>query len=224
MRLNELSDNNKAYVRRRRSGRGIGSGRGKTCGRGMNGQKSRSGVALNGYEGGQMPIYRRLPKRGFSNKRFGSKLNIVSLGRLQTAIDSKRLDEKSVVNSEALIKAGIIRRELDGFRVLSDGELKVGLKIEGVGISGEALKKLEKAGGSFTSTVVEKEKPAKKEKKDKKTKVEVEASDDSDTDNTSGSSATDVTDSSATTSGDSASDEVKKNGSPKESESETEKE
>ena len=181
-----------------------------------------------------MPIYRRLPKRGFSNRQFGRKLNIVSLGRLQTAIDSKRLDEKGVVNSEALIKAGIIRRELDGFRVLSDGELKVGLKIEGVGISAEASKKLEKVGGSFTSTVVEKEKPPKKvrEKKDKKTKAEAEASDDSETDSSSVSSATDVTDSSATpsdmSSDDSASDEVdkevNKNGSPKESGSKTEKE
>ena len=220
MRLNELSDS-KAYTRRRRSGRGIGSGRGKTCGRGMNGQKSRSGVALNGYEGGQMPIYRRLPKRGFSNKQFGRKLNIVSLGRLQTAIDSKKLDSKSVVNSDALIKAGIIRRELDGFRVLSDGELKVGLNIEGVGISSSAREALEKVGGSFTSTVIEKEKPAKKVKEKKpKSKAKVEASDDSETTDSTDTDSTD-TDSSETTSDDSATD---KNGSPSDVDSETEKE
>jgi len=130
MKLNELSDNSGATKARKRVGRGIGSGTGKTSGRGVKGQKSRSGVAIKGFEGGQMPIYRRLPKRGFSNAMFTSKLNIVSLGRLQIAIDAKKLDAKKPITAEALVEAGVLRRAKDGVRILSDGEIKVKLKCE----------------------------------------------------------------------------------------------
>lgn len=152
MKLNELSDNEGARPSRMRVGRGIGSGKGKTGGRGVKGQKSRSGVSINGYEGGQMPIYRRLPKRGFKNI-FSKNFNVVSLERLQGAVDNGRLDAKASVDVAALIAAGIIRRPLDGFRVLADGELKAPLNIHGAGISRTALEKLEKAGGTFTAVV-----------------------------------------------------------------------
>ena len=123
MKLNDLRDNEGATHSKKRLGRGIGSGTGKTGGRGVKGQKARSGVAINGFEGGQMPIYRRLPKRGFNNI-FAKSFNTVSLGRIQTAIDAKKLDAKETVNVEALIKAGVIRRAKDGVRLLADGELK----------------------------------------------------------------------------------------------------
>ena len=151
MKLNEISDKEGANPSRKRVGRGIGSGMGKTAGRGVKGQKSRSGVAIKGYEGGQMPIYRRLPKRGFSNAKFAKNYNIVSLERLQTAVDAGRLDAKSVVGAEALIAAGVIRRRNDGVRILSDGDIKAKLKVSAAGISKTALEKLEKAGGSFTT-------------------------------------------------------------------------
>ncbi|MCP4315353.1 MAG: 50S ribosomal protein L15 [Hyphomicrobiales bacterium] len=147
MKLNELRDNDGATKSRKRIGRGIGSGKGKTGGRGVNGQKSRSGVAINGFEGGQMPIYRRLPKRGFNNI-FAKDFNVVSLGRLQTAVDAKKLDAKKVVDATALKAAGVIRREKDGVRVLSDGELKAKLKLEVAGASKTAIEKIEKAGGT----------------------------------------------------------------------------
>ena len=151
MDLNTLSDTEGATPLRKRVGRGIGSGRGKTGGRGVKGQKSRSGVAIKGYEGGQMPIYRRLPKRGFSNAQFANEYNVVSLGRIQAAVDAKKLDAKTEVNSEALIAAGVIRRAKDGFRVLADGDISAKVKIAAAGISKAALAKLEKAGGSFTA-------------------------------------------------------------------------
>lgn len=151
MKLNEISDKEGANPSRKRVGRGIGSGMGKTGGRGVKGQKSRSGVAIKGYEGGQMPIYRRLPKRGFSNAMFTKNYSIVSLERLQTAVDAGRLDPKAEVNAEALIAAGVIRRRNDGVRILSDGDIKAKLKVSAAGISKSALEKLEKAGGSFTT-------------------------------------------------------------------------
>lgn len=151
MKLNELSEKDGATKSRKRIGRGIGSGRGKTGGRGVKGQKSRSGVSINGYEGGQMPIYRRLPKRGFSNAKFAKNYNVVSLGRLQAAVDAKKLDAGKPVDAEALIAAGVIRRRKDGVRVLADGDISAKLKITGAGISKGALEKLEKAGGSFTA-------------------------------------------------------------------------
>lgn len=149
MKLNEIRDNLGANPSRRRVGRGIGSSKGKTGGRGVKGQKSRSGVAINGFEGGQMPIYRRLPKRGFSNKMFAKNYNVVSLGRIQLAIDEGRLDAKAPITTEALIGANVIRRKKDGFRVLSDGDIKTKVTIEAAGISAGALAKLEKAGSSI---------------------------------------------------------------------------
>src|SRR5688572_879037 len=115
MKLNDLRDNEGATHSKKRLGRGIGSGSGKTAGRGVKGQKARSGVAINGFEGGQMPLYRRLPKRGFNNI-FAKSFNIVSLRRIQAAVDAKKLDAKATVDAEALIKAGVIRRAKDGGR------------------------------------------------------------------------------------------------------------
>jgi large subunit ribosomal protein L15 len=147
MKLNEIKDNEGALKSRKRVGRGIGSGTGKTGGRGVKGQKARSGVAINGFEGGQMPIYRRLPKRGFNNI-FRADYVVVSLGRIQAAIDAKKLDGKKTVDAAALKAAGVIRREKDGVRVLADGELKAKLTIEVAGASKPAVEKIEKAGGS----------------------------------------------------------------------------
>jgi len=147
MKLNDLRDNEGANHSRKRLGRGIGSGKGKTGGRGVKGQKSRSGVAINGFEGGQMPLYRRLPKRGFNNI-FAKEFVTVSLARIQAAIDAKKLDAKETVNAEALVKAGVIRRAKDGVRILSDGELKAKIAFDVAGASKAALEKIEKAGGS----------------------------------------------------------------------------
>ena len=147
MKLNELKDNEGSSKNRKRLGRGIGSGSGKTGGRGVKGQKARSGVAINGFEGGQMPIYRRLPKRGFNNI-FRADYVVVSLGRIQAAIDAKKLDGKKTVDAAALKAAGVIRREKDGVRVLADGELKAKITLEVAGASKPAVEKIEKAGGS----------------------------------------------------------------------------
>ena len=148
MKLNDLRDKPGSVKARKRVGRGIGSGTGKTAGRGVKGQKSRSGVAINGFEGGQMPIYRRLPKRGFTNI-FAKSFNTVSLGRVQTAIDAGKLDAKAVVNLDTLKAAGVIRRAKDGVRILSDGELKAKVAFEVAGASKAAIEKIEKAGGSI---------------------------------------------------------------------------
>ncbi|MGY5777197.1 50S ribosomal protein L15 [Rhizobium sp. LEGMi135b] len=147
MKLNEIKDNEGSTHSRKRLGRGIGSGSGKTGGRGVKGQKSRSGVAINGFEGGQMPIYRRLPKRGFNNI-FAADYVVVSLARIQAAVDAGKLDAKSTVDAAALKAAGVIRRVKDGVRVLSDGELKAKLALEVAGASKSAVEKIEKAGGS----------------------------------------------------------------------------
>jgi large subunit ribosomal protein L15 len=148
MKLNEITDNEGATKNRKRVGRGIGSGSGKTGGRGVKGQKSRSGVAINGFEGGQMPIYRRLPKRGFNNI-FSSDFNVVSVGRIQSAIDAGKLDGKATIDVAALKAAGVIRRIKDGVRILADGELKAKLTLEVAGASRTAIEKVEKAGGSI---------------------------------------------------------------------------
>jgi large subunit ribosomal protein L15 len=149
MKLNEIKDNEGSTKNRKRVGRGIGSGSGKTGGRGVKGQKARSGVAINGFEGGQMPIYRRLPKRGFNNI-FKADFVVVSLERVQAAIDAGKLDAKSTVDAAALKAAGVIRRVKDGVRVLADGELKAKVKFEVAGASKPAVEKIEKAGGSVT--------------------------------------------------------------------------
>ncbi|WP_273723996.1 50S ribosomal protein L15 [Bartonella sp. AU18XJBT] len=146
MKLNELRDCEGATKNRKRVGRGIGSGTGKTGGRGVKGQKSRSGVSLNGFEGGQMPIYRRLPKRGFRNF-FAKTYNEVSLGRIQLAVDAGKLNIEKPVDIIALKEAGIIRREKDGVRLLSDGDLKAKITFHVSGASQSARVKIEKVGG-----------------------------------------------------------------------------
>ncbi|MCM5558423.1 50S ribosomal protein L15 [Pleomorphomonas sp. JP5] len=145
MKLNELKDNEGATKPRMRVGRGIGSGKGKTSGRGVKGQTSRSGVAIAGFEGGQMPLHRRLPKRGFKNI-FALDLNEISLTKVQAAVDAKKLDAKAPVTVEALVAAGLLRRTLDGVRVLG-GEIKTALTFEVAGASAPAVAAIEAAGG-----------------------------------------------------------------------------
>ena len=148
MKLNQISDRQGAHKKRVRIGRGIGSGVGKTGGRGGKGQTARSGVRIKGFEGGQMPIHRRLPKRGFRNTSFQLKLNEVNLGKVQTAIDAKLLDASATVDSAALVKAGLMRRAKDGVRLLGNGELKAKVNFEVFGASKSAVAAVEKAGGS----------------------------------------------------------------------------
>jgi len=149
MKLNELSDNAGARKARMRVGRGIGSGKGKTAGSGHKGQKARSGVAINGFEGGQMPIYRRLPKRGFTsiNKKDFEVLNI---GRLQKAIDAKKIDAKKPITVETLVETGVVGKVTDGVRLLAKGELKAKVDITVTGASKGAVEAVEKAGGKVT--------------------------------------------------------------------------
>ena len=149
MKLNEIRDNPGARKAAKRVGRGPGSGKGTTAGRGNKGQKSRSGVAIKGFEGGQMPIYRRLPKRGFNNI-FAKDLNIVSVGRIQQAIDAGKLDAGEAVTVESLKAAGIVRRVRDGVRLLGDGEISAAVTFEIAGASKSAVAAVEKAGGSVT--------------------------------------------------------------------------
>ncbi|MGB7432115.1 MAG: 50S ribosomal protein L15 [Ahrensia sp.] len=149
MKLNEIRDNEGARPSRMRVGRGIGSGKGKTGGRGVKGQKSRSGVAIKGYEGGQMPIYRRLPKRGFTNI-FAKDFNVVSIARLEQAVEAKLLDAGSPITVDTLVQAGVVRRAKDGVRVLADGEAKSKFDLHVAGASKSAIDKIEKAGGKVT--------------------------------------------------------------------------
>ncbi len=151
MKLNELRDNAGATKKAKRVGRGAGSGTGKTAGRGIKGQKSRSGVAIAGYEGGQMPLYMRLPKRGF-NKPNRKKFAVVNLGILQKFVDAGKLDAKSEITEDTLLEAGIIRRKLDGVRVLGKGDITAKLKLSVTGASKSAVEAVEKAGGSLTVT------------------------------------------------------------------------
>jgi large subunit ribosomal protein L15 len=152
MKLNEIRDNNGAHYRAKRVGRGIGSGKGKTSGRGGKGQTARTGVALNGFEGGQTPLHRRLPKRGFSHRAFRPKFHVVNLGRLQGALDAGRLKADVTVNGAALVAAGLLRRVGDGVRLLAKGELKTPLTIEVVGASKAAVEAVEKLGGKVVVT------------------------------------------------------------------------
>ena len=151
MKLNELHDNPGATKPRKRVGRGPGSGMGKTGGRGIKGQKSRSGVAIKGYEGGQMPLYQRLPKRGF-NKPNQKHYAIVNLGLIQKFIDAKKIDVKAEITEEVLVASGLVRRKLDGIRVLAKGEITAKAKITVTGASKGAVEAVEKAGGSLTVT------------------------------------------------------------------------
>ena len=147
MKLNEIRDNSGAHYRAKRLGRGIGSGKGKTSGRGGKGQTARTGVALNGFEGGQTPLHRRLPKRGFNHKQFRRKFHIVNLGRLQVALDAGRLKADLTVDGAVLVAAGVLRRVGDGVRLLAKGELKTPLTIEVTGASKAAVDAVEKLGG-----------------------------------------------------------------------------
>ncbi|WP_443748046.1 50S ribosomal protein L15 [Asticcacaulis solisilvae] len=156
-KLNEIRDNEGSTKNRMRVGRGPGSGKGKTSGRGVKGQKSRTGVSLLGFEGGQMPLYMRMPKRGFNNP-FALKFAEVNLWRLQDAVDAGKLDAKSPIDAAALVKAGVIRRELDGVRLLGEGELKAKLTLTVYSATASAAKAVEAAGGSLTQT-----RPAKTE-------------------------------------------------------------
>src|SRR5262245_61665949 len=149
MDLSEIADKPGARKARRRVGRGIGSGKGKTAGRGGKGQTARSGVAVKGFEGGQMPLHRRLPKRGF-NKPFRKDYNAINLGRIQQAIDAGKLDPAATIDVEALVKAGILRRARDGVRLLGEGELSAKVAFAVAGASKSALAAVEKAGGSVT--------------------------------------------------------------------------
>ena len=156
MKLNELRDNPGATKARKRVGRGPGSGTGKMGGRGIKGQKSRSGVAIKGYEGGQMPLYQRLPKRGF-NSRNKKSYAVVNLGLIQKFIDLKKLDGKDITE-DSLVASGLVRRKLDGVRILAKGEITGKVTITVTGASVQAVKAVEAAGGSLTIT-----KPAVKE-------------------------------------------------------------
>ena len=147
-KLNEISDVPGANSRRKRVGRGPGSGKGKTAGRGMKGQKSRSGVALNGFEGGQMPLYQRLPKRGFNNP--GRKRHAATnLGAIQAFIDAGKIDPSSPVDEKALIESGLVNRRLDGVKILGDGELRAKIDLAVAAASKSAIAAIEAAGGSI---------------------------------------------------------------------------
>jgi large subunit ribosomal protein L15 len=148
MKLNEIAPRAGSKKKRSRIGRGIGSGAGKTGGRGGKGQTARSGVRIKGFEGGQMPLHRRLPKRGFKNTKFARQLNEINLGKVQAAIDAGRIEDGTVVDVAALVKAGLLRREKDGVRLLGDGELKAKVDFAVFGASKSAVAAVEKAGGS----------------------------------------------------------------------------
>jgi large subunit ribosomal protein L15 len=160
MKLNGITDNPGSSQERMRVGRGIGSGKGKTAGRGVKGQKARTGVAIKGFEGGQMPLHRRLPKRGFWNP-FSTNYNEVNLGRIQLAVDSGKLDASSPVTIESLIAAGVISKPRDGVKILGNGELSAKLAFEVAGASKSAVAAIEKAGGSVKLLAVVAEAVAK---------------------------------------------------------------
>ncbi len=168
MKLNEIKDNEGARHRRMRVGRGIGSGKGKTAGRGMKGQKSRSGVAIKGFEGGQMPLHMRIPKRGFNNP-FAKDYAEVNLGMVQKFIDAKKLDAKKTIDHTALKAAGLARGGKDGVRLLAKGELKTKANFQVAGASKSAVAAVEKAGGKVEIAEVKtpSSKPSSKPKADK---------------------------------------------------------
>ncbi|MET1754787.1 50S ribosomal protein L15 [Novosphingobium sp. RD2P27] len=155
MKLNDLRDNAGARHRRMRVGRGIGSGKGKTAGRGQKGAKARSGVSINGFEGGQMPLHMRLPKRGFNNKKFAKDYAEVNLGLVQKAIDAGKLDVSGTVDHAVLKAAGLARGGRDGVRLLGKGELTAKVTFQVAGVSKGAREAIEKAGGSVDVPAVE---------------------------------------------------------------------
>ncbi|MES2700597.1 MAG: 50S ribosomal protein L15 [Pseudomonadota bacterium] len=172
MKLNELRDNEGARKNRMRVGRGIGSGKGKTAGRGQKGQKSRSGVSIKGFEGGQMPLHMRLPKRGFNNP-FGKDFAEVNLGMIQKLVDAGKLDAKAVIDHAALKAAGVARGGKDGVRLLGKGEFSAKLSFKVEGVSKGALAAVEKAGGSVELPA---EKPSEHEKKTARREINKAAS------------------------------------------------
>jgi large subunit ribosomal protein L15 len=163
MKLNEIRDNPGAHYRAKRVGRGIGSGKGKTAGRGGKGQTARAGVALNGFEGGQTPLHRRLPKRGFNNKIFRKDFKVVNLGRLQEALDRGKLNAEATLDGVALVASGVLRRMGDGIRLLAKGQLRTAITIEVAGASQAAIAAVEQAGGTVVLRAVreKQEKPRK---------------------------------------------------------------
>ncbi len=175
MKLNEIRDNAGAHAPRTRRGRGIGSGKGKTSGKGHKGQNARSGVSLRGFEGGQMPLYRRLPKRGFNNI-FRSKYTVLNLSKLQEAIDAGQLDAGKPINEKILSDVGLMRKSFDGVRILGKGELKAKVTLEVAGASKTAIAAIEKAGGSITLTAPVKDKEEKRERRKNKGKAHKKAS------------------------------------------------
>jgi large subunit ribosomal protein L15 len=154
MKLHELRDNDGATKKRKRIGRGPGSGMGKTGGRGVKGQKSRSGVAIKGFEGGQMPLYQRLPKRGFTKPNRKS-YAVVNLGLIQKFIDEKKLDAGKTITEDALVASGLVRRKLDGIRVLCKGDVSAKITLEVTGASKSAVDAVAKAGGTLTVTTAQ---------------------------------------------------------------------
>jgi large subunit ribosomal protein L15 len=150
MKLHQLADRPGARKKRVRIGRGIGSGVGKTGGRGGKGQTARSGVRIKGFEGGQMPLHRRLPKRGFNNKSFARRLNEINLDKVQAAIDAGKLDPGTTIDVQALVEAGVLRRVKDGVRLLGAGEIKTKVAFSVWGASKSAVAAVEKAGGTVT--------------------------------------------------------------------------
>ena len=159
MKLNELSDNPGATKKRKRIARGPGSGKGKTAGRGIKGQKSRSGVAINAYEGGQMPLYMRLPKRGFTNINTRH-FSVINLGLLQKFIDAGKIDANAPITEDVLIASGLVRRKQDGVRLLGKGEITSAITLTVTGASASAVAAVEKAGGSVAVTTPAKAAPA----------------------------------------------------------------
>ena len=155
MKLNELQPKAGSNKKAIRVGRGIGSGKGKTCGAGQKGQKARSGVALKGFEGGQMPLYQRLPKVGFRNTQFATKLSEVTTGKLQEAVDSKKIDASKAIDEETLVKAGVVSRKRDGIKVLVKGDLKAKLNLKVTKVTAGAKEAIEKAGGKVELIVRE---------------------------------------------------------------------
>lgn len=153
MKLHELRDNDGAAKKQKRVARGPGSGKGKTAGRGIKGQKSRSGVALGGYEGGQMPLYRRLPKRGF-NKPNKLHFSVVNLGLIEKFIEAGKLDAKAEINEDILVAAGLTSNKRDGIRILAKGEIKTAITLVVTGASASAVEAVKAAGGSITVAAV----------------------------------------------------------------------
>ena len=173
MKLNQIADNPGARKNRMRIGRGIGSGMGKTGGRGGKGQTARTGVRIKGFEGGQMPLHRRLPKRGFRNTSFAVRLNEINLGKLQAAIDAGMLDAKAPIDVAAMVKAGLMRRAKGGVKVLGGGEFKSKIELSVWRASKSAIEAIEKAGGSVKILAPAKEEDAEPKGKNKRMALDV---------------------------------------------------